>query len=69
MNNRQKGLLGIIVIGLSINFWMIWWLQPYPNAVTNSFPLFAKSSSPANQIPNDGSSYTFQLKHMSYAQK
>ncbi|MEK3723310.1 hypothetical protein [Paenibacillus sp. FSL H8-0034] len=69
MNNRMKGLLGLIGLGLAISFWMVWGLQPNQYFTTTSFLLLVKPTSSTNQLPNDGSSYTFHLKHLNYAQQ
>lgn len=69
MNNRMKGLLGLIGLGLAISFWMVWDLHPNQNLTTTTFLLLAKPPSHTDQLPNDGSSYTFHLKHPNYAQQ
>ncbi|MCU6797781.1 LCP family protein [Paenibacillus sp. WQ 127069] len=70
MFNRLRGLLVFIVLGLGLIYWMIWTLHPDKHFTAKAFPLLAVPTSyTANHHPNDGSSYTFQLKHQNYAQQ
>ncbi|WP_240417648.1 hypothetical protein [Paenibacillus periandrae] len=69
MNDRIKSLLVLVGLGLAISYWMVWEVHTNQHLTTSAFLLLAKPASPAVQLPNDGSSYTFHLKHHNFVQE
>jgi LCP family protein required for cell wall assembly len=71
MSMKIRWLLGILVLGLASCVWMMWKLHPNQHFVSKALPLLAVPSRHYEGIvpPNDGSSYTFQLKHQEQAQQ
>jgi LCP family protein required for cell wall assembly len=63
MKRWTIGILACAAIGLAVSAWLIWNLQPDRHFVSKDHPVLAMPSSFEEKIPNDGSSYSFQLFH------
>jgi LCP family protein required for cell wall assembly len=68
MNTFVKCILAVTALGLALCSWMIFKLNPNQHFESNALPLLAVPTQHV-KLPNDGSSYSFQLKHQQYVQQ